>query len=207
MPAQTTLLCTLSLLLFSSLAHAVADTNDFLVFEIDRAVWGGPGRSETVQKFKVPLTEEFFSNFKNVQSTNSMGTGFVCGGTIFATNQGMTRFTWWIRKTADHRWAINMWGDGFETVNGLKVGSGNQTSQYVTIKSLDDLDMSYLISYINRYDGVNVAFSAKVVPSEKVNASPPIPTVPVRKADKSIFLKGDDQSKLPVKLDCLFQEG
>ena len=42
--------------------------NGFLVFEVDRYTYteGHAGGSEIKQKFKVPLTQEFMSNFKHV---------------------------------------------------------------------------------------------------------------------------------------------
>ena len=66
------------------------ETNGFLVFEIDRVPWHSAG-SEIKQKFKVPLTAEFLSNFRHLPSQNSMGTGFGCGGGNPKTSPGGTR--------------------------------------------------------------------------------------------------------------------
>jgi len=69
------------------------EPNGFLVFEIDRVPWHSAG-SEIKQKFKVPLTAEFLSNFSHLPSQNNMGTGFCCGGGNLKTSQGGTRFAW-----------------------------------------------------------------------------------------------------------------
>jgi len=58
-----------------------------------------------------------------------------CNGGNLKTNAGSTRFMWWIRKTTDNRWAINLWGEGVETISGVTVSSRNpKTSQNLTRK-------------------------------------------------------------------------
>jgi hypothetical protein len=187
-----------------------AKTNGFLVFEVDRYTYteGHTGGSEIKQKFKVPLTEEFMSNFKHVPSQNSSGTGFCCSGGDLKTNDGSTRFMWWIRKTADNRWSINMWGEGVETIDGVTVYSRNpKSSQSLIIKRLEDLDMSYMLSYLNKFDGVNISFTAKYVTAKDIDADGSIPAAPVRKADRTELFKGDDLKNYPLEISCLFQEG
>jgi hypothetical protein len=194
----------------SHLAYAASETNGFLVFEIERYSYsaGNTHVSDIHQKFKVPLTEEFMSNFKHVPSQNSSGTGFCCSGGDAKTNQGSTRFMWWIRKTADNRWRINMWGEGVETINGVTVSSRNpKTSQNVTVKRLEDIDMSNMLSYLNNYDGINISFTAKYVSSEDIKAEGNIPAAAVRKADRTELFKGDDSKQYPLEVSCIFQEG
>jgi hypothetical protein len=197
--------------LFGCYASANETTaNGFLVFEIDRYIYteGHTGGSEIKQKFKVPLTEEFMSNFKHVPSQNSSGTGFCCSGGNLKTNNGSTRFTWWLGKTADNRWFIHMWAMGVETIDGVMVNSRNpNVTQSLTIKRLEDLDMSYMESYVNKYDGINISFTAKYVTAKDIDADGPIPAAPVRKADRSILFKGDDLKNYPLEISCLFQEG
>jgi len=186
------------------------NTNGFLVFEVDRYTYteGHTGDSEIKQRFKVPLTEEFISNFKHVPSQNSSGTGFCCSGGNLKTNDGSTRFTWWLVKAADNRWMIHMWGMGFETINGVAVNSENpNVTQRLTIKRLEDLDMTYMQSYVNKYDGINISFTAKYVTAKDIDADGPIPAVPVRKADRTELFKGDDLRQCPLKVSCIFQEG
>jgi hypothetical protein len=178
------------------------ETNGFLVFEVERVSWHNDG-SEIKQKFKVPLTEEFLSNFKHLPNQNSSGTGFCCSG-----GDGGTQFMWWIRKTADNRWSINMWGEGLETIDGITVSSRNpKSSQSLVIKRLEDLDMSYMLSYLNKFDGINISFTAKYVAAKDIDADGSIPTAPVQKADRSILFKGDDLKNYPLEVSCLFQEG
>jgi len=95
------------LCIFPPLASGAGETNGFLVFEIDRVPWHAAG-SEIKQKLKVPLTAEFLANLRHLPSQNSMGTGFCFGDGNLKTNPGGTRFAWWIRKTANHRWQVNM---------------------------------------------------------------------------------------------------
>jgi hypothetical protein len=181
-----------------------------LVFEIERYSYsaGNTHVSDIHQKFKVPLTEEFMSNFKHVPSQNSSGTGFCCSGGNLKANQGSTRFMWWIRKTVDNRWSINMWGDGVETIDGITVNSRNpKSSQSLVIKRLEDLDMSYMLSYVNTFDGINIAFTAKYVSAKDIEAEGDIHAAPVRKADRTELFKGDDLKHFPVEVSCIFQEG
>ncbi len=169
-------------------ARAATETNGFLVFEVDRYAYaeGQHGGSETKQKYKVPLTCEFRANFKHLPvPMKSSGTGFCCGGGYLgtSTNNSSDRFAWWLERTGDDRWYIHMWGQGYETIKGIMVSSGNPSvTQGVTIKRLEDLDMNYQQSYVNQYDGVNVQFSAKYVSAKDIEADGSIPTAPVRKS-------------------------
>jgi len=186
------------------------ETNGFLVFEIDRYAYaeGQRGGSEIKQKFKVPLTEEFLSNFRHLPNQNSSGTGFCCTGGDLKTPNGGTLFMWWIRKTVDNRWSINMWGGGVETLNGVTVGSQNPKSeQSLIIRRLEDLDMSYMLSYLNKFDGINISFEAKYVAAKDIDTDGPIPTAPVQSADRSILFKGDDFKNYHLEISCLFEEG
>ncbi|MDB6024068.1 MAG: hypothetical protein JWM68_291 [Verrucomicrobiales bacterium] len=201
----------LALLLVSTGIVGAIETNGFLVFEVERYTFppvyttkGSTKSSHVSQKFKIRLTEEFMANFKNVPSRNSSGTGFCCAGGNLKSSNGSTRFMWWIRKTADHRWMINMWGEGVETINGVMVSSRNpKTSDGLTIKRWEDLDMSYMHSY----DGMNISFTVKYVTAKEIEAGGPIPAAPVKKADHSDLFKGDDLRKLPLEISCDFQEG
>jgi hypothetical protein len=180
-------------------------TNGFLVFEIDRYPYaeGHASGSEIKQKFKVPLTEEFLSNFKGVPGQNSEGTGFCCAGGKLKASEYSTGFAWWIHKTADNRWRINMWGDGVETIKGVKLKSPRPTvSQNLTIRHWEDLDMSYMFSY----PGMNISFTAKYVAAKDIDADGPIPAAPVRKANRTELFKGDDLKQYPLEISCLFQE-
>ena len=67
--------------------------------------------------------------------------------------------------------------------------------------------MSYLISYDNMPSGLGVTFSAKYVTAEDKKTLDAIPEVGVKKSDGSILFKGDDLSKCPLEIHCLFQEG
>ena len=201
------LLLLLSFIVISPLTSGALETNGFLVFEVERVPWHTAG-SEIKQRFKVPLTEEFMSNFSHLPSQNSSGTGFCCSGGNLKTNEGSTRFMWWIRKTADNRWRINMWGEGVETITGVTVGSRNpKSSQNLTIKRLEDLDMSYMLSYVNKFDGLNIGFTAKYVSAKDIKAEGDIPAAPVRKADRTELFKGDDLKQYPLEVSCIFQEG
>lgn len=194
------------------------ETNGFLVFEIGRFTYPSDhtNGSEIKQKFKIPLTEEFMSNFKNVPNQNGGGTGFCCQGGSLRASEGSTSFLWWIRKTADNHWSINMWGEGVETLKGVRMNSRNpKTSQSVTIKRWEDLDMSYMQSYSiggfgssgsNPFGGMNISFTAKYVSAKDIEADGYIPAAPVQKADHTVLFKGDDSSNLPLEINCLFQE-
>jgi hypothetical protein len=204
-----TLLWTLAFICFSPSTHAAGEAKGFLVFEISRYTYtqGTKGASNIDQKFKIPLTEEFISNFKRVPSQNSAGTGLWCSGGGINTIEGSTRFMWWIQKTTDHRWSINMWGEGVETIKGVKVQSRNpKASQDFRIKNWEDLDMQYMLSYVNNADGINVSFKAKYVSAQEMAAEGFIPTAPVQKADRAPLFKGDDLSKFPLEIHCGFQE-
>jgi len=101
-----------------------------------------------------------------------------------------------------------MWGECVETVNGVTVGSRNpKSSQNLIIKRLEDLDMSYLLSYVNKFDGLNIGFTAKYVSAKDIKAEGDIPAAPVRKADRTELFKGDDLKQYPLEVSCIFQEG
>jgi hypothetical protein len=204
------LLLALVLTALPTCAQVEVQTNGFLIFEVDRFTYteGNPRGAKVKQSFKVPVTPEFTSQFKNVPSQNGSGTGFYCSGGSLKGAHGSTAFTWWIRKTADNRWAINMWGRGVENIKGTKVSSWNpSTSQYLTIKRWEDLDMTYMLSYVSKYDGMNITFRAKYVAATDIDADADIPTAPVKRSDQTQLFKGDDSSKLPLELRCGFQEG
>jgi hypothetical protein len=114
---------------------------------------------------------------------------------------------WWIYKMSDHRWGVNMWGEGVETVKGLKLQSLNPSvSQQLTIKNWEDLDMQYVLMYTNDPDATCVVFRAKYVTAEDIKAEGPVPAARVRKADGSVLFKGDASRQLPLVIDCLFQD-
>jgi len=196
----------LACLLVSTGTVGALETNGFLVFEVDRNTYsdrdGRQSGPRIQQRFKVPLTEEFMSNFRNPRQ-NSSGTGFCCRGGNLKTSAGSTGFTWWIRKTADNRWSINMWAEGVETIKGVKIDSPRpKVSQNLTIKRWEDLDRSYMLSYA----GMNISFAAKYVTAKDIEAGGHIPAARVRKADHSELFRGDDLSNLPLEINCLFQQ-
>jgi hypothetical protein len=196
---------------FSISIYAAGQTNGFLVIEINRFAYSmnsGRSTSDVTQRFKVPLTDEFLSNFKDSPLPHqSMGTGFLCRGGNLKVKNGSTSFAWWIHRTTDHRWAINMWGSGSERVNGRELGMGNPNcSQDIVINNLDDLWMRYMLSFQNVPDGLNVSFTAKFETVKEMQSEKPMLIPPVRKSDGSMLFIGDDQSKKPINLDCLFQE-
>lgn len=199
-------LATALLVVSTGIVRAI-ETNAFLVFEVDRYIYAASdGRASgprIQQRFKVPLTEEFMSQFKNGPSRNSSGTGFCCQGGSLKTDQGSTGFTWWIRKAADNRWHINIWSQGVETIKGVRQNSPRPaTSQNMTIKRWEDLEMSYMLSY----PGLNISFTAKYVAAGDIEADVTIPAAPVRKADRAVLFEGDDLSLFPLEISCLFQE-
>ena len=205
---KSSLLFAIAFLLVSTAIVGAIETNGFLVFEVDRytySVTDGRASGPRIQQlFKVPLTEEFMSNFRKPPSRNSSGTGFCCAGGNLKANEGSTRFMWWIRRTGDNRWRINMWGEGYETINGVKTDSPRpKVSQNLTLKRWEDLDMSYMFSYA----GMNISFTAKYVTAKDIEADGHIPAAPVQKADHSELFKGDDLSNLQLEIRCLFQEG
>jgi hypothetical protein len=117
--------------------------------------------------------------------------------------KGTTQFMWWIRKTTDDRWSINMWGEGVEMVKGVPISSRTaRASQNLTIKKWEDLEMNYMLSYDN---GLNVSFKAKHVTPEDIKGLGPIPTVPIKMADRTILFEGDDLKNSPVEISCGFQ--
>src|SRR5580692_1690276 len=92
----TLLLFLLSFIVLSPPIYASVQTNGFLVFEIGRYTYSDQNGSNIQQRFKVPLTEDFMSNFRGVPGQNSMGTGFWCSGGNLKTSEDSTRFMWWI---------------------------------------------------------------------------------------------------------------
>lgn len=183
---------------------AASDTNGFLVFKIDRLAYstrtnGNVNGPEIEQAFKVPLTPEFLSNFKHLPSQNSEGTGFCCSGHIekIPDNDVNFSFMWWLERTSDHRWYIHMWGFHMNPA----------ATQSVTIRNLEDLDMSYQASYEHMpTGGVNVQFSAKYMSADEMRHQGPIPTASVTRADRSELFKGDSLTNCPAVLRGLFQE-
>src|SRR5439155_21003765 len=136
-------------------------------------------------------------NFKRVPSQNSSGTGFCCVSGKLKTRPGSTGFVWWIRKTTDNRWWINMWGEGSETIKGVKRASRDpKISQDLGLKRWEDLDMRYMLSY----DDMSISFRAKYVTVKDIEAYGRIPAAPVEKADHSELFKGDDLSRLPLEI-------
>ncbi len=191
-------------------ANAEAQTNGFLVFEVDRYsyVQGSGTGSSVRQSFKIPLSVEFLSQFKNIPSQRSGGTGFYCGGGALKEVEGSTAFMWWIRKTGDGRWEINMWGEGVEMIDGVKLHSRNpKTSQCTKVKQWEDLDMTYVLSYVGKVHGMNITFKARYVTAKEIDSEGLIPALPVKKSDQSELFKGDDAGKCPLQLRCGFQEG
>jgi hypothetical protein len=199
----------LAFLLVSTGIVGAVEPKSFLVFKVGRYTYTGTDGHANgpfiQQRFKVPLTEEFMSNFRNApRPKESMGTGFCSGGGSLKTSPGSTGFTWWIHKTMDNRWSINMWAEGFETIKGVKMDSARPTvSQILTIKRWEDLDMSYMVSYA----GMNISFTAKYVTAKDIEADGHIPAARVQKADRSELFRGDDLSNLPLEISCFFQEG
>ena len=191
-------------------ADAGSQKNGFLVFEVNRCSYAqGNGAGSSVrQSFKIPLSVEFLSQFKNVPSQNSSGTGFYCAGGALKGAEGSTAFMWWIRKTGDSRWEINMWGEGVETIDGMKLYSRNpKSSQYTKIKQWEDLDMTYMLSYVGKVRGMNIIFKARYVAAKDIDSEGVIPALPVKRSDQSELFKGDDVGKFPLQLRSGFQEG
>lgn len=182
---------------------AASDTNGFLVFKLGGLAYsmrtnGNVNSPEIEQAFKVPLTQEFLSNFKHLPSQDSEGTGFCCSGHIekIPGSDFNIYFTWWLERTSDHRWYIHMWGFHMNP----------SATQSVTIRNLEDLDMSYLASYVNTPNGVNISFSAKYMSADEMQHEGPIPTASVQRADRSELFKADPLTNCPAVLSGLFQE-
>jgi hypothetical protein len=188
----------------SPLARATGDTNGFIVFEMERYSYksNGPHSDET-HRFKVALTDEFMSNFKHLPIPRaSEGTGFYCGGGF----PSKTCFMWWLERSSDHRWYIHMWSDGAESVGGVKLSSSNPAcTQSMAINRLEDMDMSYQLSFEHKDDGLNVEFSAKYETARDISADGPIPDAPVRKAGAPDEVEFDTTNQVPF-LRCGFQE-
>ena len=77
----------------------------------------------------------------------------------------------------------------------------------MTIKRLEDLDMTYMLSYENEYDGISVSFKAQYVTAKDIEADGPIASAQVQKANQTLLFKGDDLTNLPLEIRCVFQEG
>ncbi len=121
---------------------------------------------------------------------------------------GNTGFMWWLNKTADNHWYIHMWANGFEEIDGIQIDSRNPgVTQSMRIKKLQDLDMNYRVSYVHNYDGVNISFDAQFMSNKEVETKGNVPTLPVKKADRSFLFNGDVPTNCPVRIGCLFQEG
>jgi hypothetical protein len=188
------------------------EARGYLVIEVSRLTYSGNHKKDLgiKQSFKISLTKEFMANFKHLPNPNSQGTGFCCSAGSLKINNGGTLFTWWIRRgnPNDSHWHINMWGEGVETVKRAKIESLSHTATIdLKIKNWDDIDMRYLVSYLNGYDGINVSFTARYVSAEDHKTLDAIPAAPVQKADRSVLFKGDDLSRLHFETSCSFQEG
>lgn len=200
----------LVLALLALSAPAAVKPNGYLVFEIQRHCFpkGEHDESNVKRKFKIPLTTKFFAGFRSSPSKNSSGTGFYCQGGDLKSNDGTTRFMWWLRKKIDGRWAIDMWGRGLEVFNKSKQSSWNPTvTQSVTVKAIEDIDMAYMISYLSDNEGVNVTFRAHFVKGEDIGLEGEVPTATVLDFDQSLLQSGDDLTQSPVVISCGFQEG
>jgi hypothetical protein len=64
-----------------------------------------------------------------------------------------------------------------------------------------------MLSYLNKFDGINISFTAKYVAAKDIDVDGPIPAAPVRKADRTALFKGDGLKNYPLEISCLFQEG
>jgi len=179
---------------------SAADTNGFLVIEIERVAYnptnGAATDPEIKQSFKIPLTPEFLSNFKNLPNDDRQGTGFWCGCHFANLRDDAPSFSWWLERTIDHRWHAHMWSN-----------AGNPSvTQDVAFKGLEDLDMFYQDSYVNIGKGVNVSFSAKYMSAEEIQHAGTIPMFPVKKADRSELFAGDSSTNCPIVMSGGFQE-
>lgn len=203
------LLCALILSALPAFTHA-ADPAGYLVIKVTRYTYNEnyTVTSGSAQSFKVPLTVEFMSNFKHLPNQNSSGTGFCCGVGNSDPAQGGPSFVWWIRKTNDDRWAINMWGHDIETVDGVKIDSGRPgRSENLTIKNWECLDMAYPLTFTRGHDGIKVQFTARYISAKDTKTLDPIPDARVLRANRSPLFLGDDPKPQPLKITCIFQEG
>ena len=195
----------LFLIAISPLARATDNTNGFIVFEIGRYSYytmNGGKQSDETHRFKVALTDDFMKNFDRLPGQNSEGTGFHCG----AGNPSNSYFSWWMERTSDQRWRIQMWSGGGESVDGRQMGSSNPAcTQSMVIPRLKDMDMSYQLSFVNEHKGLNVEFSAKYVATQDINSEGIIPDAPIRKAGEPERVDSD-VSIQPFIVNCSFQE-
>jgi hypothetical protein len=201
----------LVMLVFSTAVFADGKLDGYLVFEIEHYEYGthqGAHDPKFIQKFKIPLTKQFMTNFsKPPIPRESMGTGFLCSAREVKPQPEGTDFAWWIRKTLGHRWAINMWGHGEENLSGTNVFFGYPgCSQDVVLKNLEDLDMSYMISYVKGYAGVNVSFTARYVKARDLPPTEHIPIPLVKRQDGSVIFPATESTNFVVQVRCLFQD-
>jgi hypothetical protein len=93
-----------------------------------------------------------------------------------------------------------------EQLDGAKLNSSNPAcTQSMVINRLEDMDMSYQLSFVNMYDGLNVQFSAKYETARDIDAGGAIPDAPIRKAGEPAKVITDVSKDFPV-LSCSFQE-
>ena len=199
----------LAALVLLPVTRAASQTNGFLVFEIDRYTYtmGNTNRQVINQKFKVPLTEDFMSNFKHLPSHTSRGSAFLFTGGNLKTEPVGTHYTWSLIKTGVNRWRVEMWGSGAEKINGVTISSQNPViTQILRVKSLEDLDMDYMLAYNGNNGGINISFKAMYVPAKDMEDQGNIPDAPVLKADHTGLFKGDDLIQYPLVVNCRFQE-
>jgi hypothetical protein len=199
MPMKTSFLA-LSISTLLPILCAASDTNGFLVFKIERfdygATNGAATNPEIKQSFKIPLSSEFFSNFKNLPTQHSPGTSFYCSSHFEKPRDGDPGFLWWLERTSDHRWYIHMWAT-----------FGNPAvAQSMTIKNLEDLDMSYENGQRDISGGVNVTFSAKYVSAEEMQREGPVLAAAVKREDQSQLFRGDILTNCPIALSGGFQD-
>ena len=185
----------------------------YLVFGIDRFVYLGSDTKgmETKQEVKVPLTAEFMANFKNLGNQTRMGTGFYCLNARLDGNGG-TGFAWNIHKTNpyDNRWAITVWADGGEEINGARATARNPSVQEnFVVRNLEDIEMNHMVSYsggLNPRGGVNVSFSVKYVSADDHKTLDSIPAAEVKKANGKVLFKGGDAASSSGHMSFSFQE-
>ena len=196
----------LAIICLPSLICAAADAPGYLVLQIDRYTWKAANKDakDMKQSFKIPVTDEFRANFKRLPAQNTSGTGLCCSGGDLTSMPGSTRFMWWLERTTDQRWHVHMWANGVEKVDDRPLNSRNPSvTQEATFKTLEELDLSYDLSYVNDYDSLGVSFSVKYVPAKDLAGS--IPTLTVLRADRSCLFQGE-ATNAPIQLNGSFQE-
>ena len=207
------ILLAFALTALSTCFYAQAQTNDCLLFEVNREFIGihnGEGVKDVKLKFKISVTGELLDEFKNTPKGHNGWNTFYCRGGQLKGSEGSTEFMWWVYKTQDNRWCFNLWGEGIETIHGIKIHAMNPCQQRVTFKQLEDLDMQYWLTYLNRDMtngtpcGMNVSFSAKYVSAKLIGNGTTTPSISVKKLNESELFKGDDLSKYPLELRAGF---